>query len=73
MHDAIPEVASLPAKETVIGFEYQPFASGPRASDAPAAGAVASYLSANASGALVLPAASRHTPATDAEPLSGPE
>ena len=73
MHDAIPEVASLPAKETVIGFEYQPFASGPRASDAPAAGAVASYLSAKARGALVLPAASRHTPATVAEPLSGPE
>jgi hypothetical protein len=53
-----------PANETVIGFEYQPFASGPPRRDAPAAGAVASYLSAKPRGALVLPAASRQTPAT---------
>ena len=50
MHDAIPEVASLPAKETAIGFEYQPFASGPRASDAPAAGAVRVVLERKSEG-----------------------
>jgi hypothetical protein len=61
VHDAIPDVASLPAKVTPTGFAYQPFASGPRASAALAVGAVASYSSATDADVLVLPAPSRQT------------
>ena len=73
VHDAIPEVASLPANEIATGFAYHPFASGARPSDALAEGGVASYSSVSCAGALVLPAASRQLPVTTAEPESGPE
>jgi hypothetical protein len=43
-HDATPEVASVPEKETVSGRLYQPFASGARSADAPTDGPVLSSL-----------------------------
>jgi hypothetical protein len=48
VHEAIPDVTSVPPKETVTGWSYQPFASGPRPSVAEASGAVESYASGNA-------------------------
>src|SRR5207249_1972176 len=48
VQEAIPDVPSVPPKETVTGWSYQPFASGPRPSVAEASGAVESYASGNA-------------------------
>src|SRR5215475_990008 len=59
VHDAIPDMPSVPPKETVTGWSYQPFASGPRPSVAEAFGAVESYASGNAAVAT-LPALSWH-------------
>src|SRR5918999_1411190 len=67
-----PEVASLPAKLTVSGRLYQPFASGARLGVAVTCGAVESYLSGRDADPM-LPALSTQVPATAAVALSGPE
>src|SRR5262249_40852172 len=70
-HESSPDPASLPVKETVTGWLYQPLLSGPRSGLAVADGGVESYWSANVALA-VSPAWSRHAPPTDAAALSGP-
>src|SRR5262245_9146974 len=72
VHEAMPEVASVPAKATATGWLYHPFASGGRAALAFTLGGVPSYLRAKLPAADTLPALSVHVPATDAAPLSGP-
>ena len=52
---------------------YQPFASAPRAGVAVTDGPAASYWSPNVVEPETFPATSTHVPATEAEPLSGPE
>src|SRR5262245_20292193 len=71
VHEAIPDVASVPAKATATGWLYQPFASGARPGLAFTLGGVPSYLKPKVVVAE-LPALSVHVPETDAEPLSGP-
>src|SRR5207248_6486683 len=58
LHDAMPEVASVPANLTETGWLYQPCAFGGRAGAASVEGGVASYFSDSAAGALTLPAMS---------------
>ena len=72
VHDAIPDIESVPANETCTACEYQPLSSGARAGVAVTVGAVESYFTANAAALLVLPALSLHTPPTVAEDESGP-
>ena len=70
--DAMPEVASVPAKPTVSGWLYQPLASGARPAEAPVTcGAVASY-SRPSDRTVVLPALSEHEPLTAPRSSSGP-
>ena len=72
LQDAVPEVVSVPAKETVSAALYQPFAFGWREAVAVVCGGVASYFSAYARGET-FPARSRHAPETDVVTASGPE
>ena len=73
MHEPTPEIGSAPAKAIVTAWLYQPLASAARPGVPPVTvGAVASYLRANPSGALTLPARSVHVPAGEAAVLSGP-
>ena len=69
----MPDVGSVPAYDTTRRWLYQPLKSAAR-SGVPAVteGGVASKRSPNEALA-VFPALSRHVPATDADPLSGPE
>jgi hypothetical protein len=70
---AIPEVASVPVKETPREWLYQPFESGTRAgAAATAVGAAASYWRPNEA-VPTLPALSVQLPATDALAESGLE
>jgi hypothetical protein len=67
----MPEVASVPAKETESAWLYQPLAFGAREGVALTLGAVSSYLKAKER-APVFPAASWQLPLREALPLSGP-
>jgi hypothetical protein len=70
---AIPEVASVPVKETPREWLYQPFESGTRAGTAATAvGAVASYWRPNEA-VPTFPALSVHVPLTDPLAESGLE
>ena len=71
MHDAIPDVASDPAKLTVNGFRYQPPV-GARSAFALTDGGVASYFRPRVATALVLPALSTQVAPVVADALSGP-
>src|SRR5215471_12993433 len=62
VHEAIPEVASVPAKATATGWLYQPFASGARPALALTFGAVPSYFRPRLAGAETLPALSVQVP-----------
>src|SRR5436189_456802 len=66
-------MASMPEKETVRAWLYQPFASGPRDGVAVAEGPWSSNWNVVATGPLVFPALSLQVPLTEAPPLSGPE
>ena len=72
-HESMPEIASVPEKDTVSAWLYQPFASGWRAGLAATEGPLASYLSPNVEATLRLPALSVQVPLTEALPVSGPE
>lgn len=72
VHDAIPDIASVPANVNCTACEYHPSLSAARAGVAVTDGGVASYLIWNAPGLLVLPALSRQTPPTVAVDESGP-
>src|SRR5919108_1782688 len=67
----MPDVASVPLKETASEWLYQPLASAARPGGPVAPGAVASYFSGR-DAVPVLPALSRHEPLTVVPAVSGP-
>ena len=70
---ATPERLSLPRAAKPTGWLYQPFESGPRASETETAGGVASYLMlGDERAALTLPALSEQVPVSVTPPVSGP-
>jgi hypothetical protein len=69
----MPERLSVPDAWKSTGWLYQPFESGPRESERPTAGGVASYLiGPKLAGALTFPALSVQVPEKEAPALSGP-
>jgi len=73
LQEATPERPSLPLAAKSTGWLYQPFVSGPRASDADTPGGVESYLiGPKLSEPLTFPAWSVQVPENKMAPLSGP-
>ena len=72
-HDAIPDAPSVPWTSNLTARLNQPAPFAERSGTAPVTnGSVSSYFSPYGNGALTFPALSRHVPAIDAAPLSGP-
>src|SRR5436190_1378138 len=72
VQELIPEIPSVPLKDTVSAWLYQPLESALRPGVAVTDGGVASYLSPKST-EPTLPALSVHVPLTVAAPLSGVE
>ena len=72
VHDAIPEIGSVPLQSTLRPWSYQPFASGGRVAPACTVGDVASYRNESGGGDALLPAWSVQPPIELALALSGP-
>ncbi len=73
LHDAMPDKLSVPAALKSTGWLYQSPESGPRDSETPTAGFVASYwIGPKPFGALTFPALSVHVPENEALAVSGP-